>query len=185
MAQLTPQQRNYIRKRTKFEEPDPSELSGELNIVPFLDITVNLIMFLLMSVAAIAFFTQISSSLPNYGRGRATRPGQTEEKSLNLNLFITDKGVTVTGSSGKLQPGCDTVTSGQTVTVPRAGGEYDWEGLATCLKKVKSQFQDETEVTIAADPEVAYEVLVGAMDTVRNDGGDELFPDILLSAGVR
>ena len=185
MAQLTPQQRNYIRKRTKYTEPDPSEMAGELNIIPFLDITVNLIMFLLMSVAAIAFFTQISSSLPNYGRGRASAPGQTEEKSLNLNLFITDKGVTVTGSSGKLQQGCDTVTSGSAVTVPQVGNDFDWAGLTECLKKVKSQFPDETEVTIAADPEVLYESLVGAMDASRSDGPTELFPDILLSAGVR
>ncbi|HJK99611.1 MAG TPA: biopolymer transporter ExbD [Polyangiaceae bacterium LLY-WYZ-14_1] len=184
MAKLTAQQRNYIRKRTKFEEPDPSEMSSELNIIPFLDITVNLIMFLLMSVAAIAFFTQITSSLPNYGSG-ARRSGSTAEKSLNLNLFITDRGVTVTGSSGKLQPGCETVTSGQSVTVPLREGAYDWNGLSECLKKVKSQFQDETEVTIAADPEIPYEVLVGAMDASRNDGDQELFPDILLSAGVR
>ena len=47
MPNLSPQQRAYIRRRTRVHEPDPSELSSELNIIPFLDIVVNLIMFLL------------------------------------------------------------------------------------------------------------------------------------------
>ena len=53
MAKLTPQQRAYIRRRTKVHDPDPSEIAGELNIVPFLDIVVNLIMFLLATSEAV------------------------------------------------------------------------------------------------------------------------------------
>lgn len=183
MSELTPQQRLYIRKRTRFEEPDPSEMVGELNIIPFLDIVVNLIMFLLMTVAAIAFFTQITSTLPSYGRRIG---GQTtKEQSLNLNVFLTEKGVTVTGSQGKLMAGCEQVTAGAAVTVPRVDGDFDWPGLTTCLQQVKRTFPDETQVTLSADPEIVYENLVNAMDAVRYAGEDELFPDILLSAGVR
>jgi biopolymer transport protein ExbD len=49
---------------------------------------------------------------------------------------------------------------------------------------VKAQFEDETRVTLSADPEVPYDDLISAMDAVRGDE-DELFPDVLLSAGVR
>jgi len=49
---------------------------------------------------------------------------------------------------------------------------------------VKKQFEDETRVTLSADPEVPYEDLIGAMDAVRGDD-NELFPDVLLSAGIR
>ena len=34
------------------------------------------------------------------------------------------------------------------------------------------------------DPEVPYEDLIGAMDAVRGED-NELFPDVLLSAGIR
>ncbi len=63
-------------------------------------------------------------------------------------------------------------------------GEHDWKGLTTCVRRVKEQFEDETRVTLSADPEVPYEDLISAMDAVRGDD-DELFPDVLLSAGIR
>jgi len=49
---------------------------------------------------------------------------------------------------------------------------------------VKEQFEDETRVTLSADPEIPYEHLIAAMDAVRGED-DELFPDVLLSAGIR
>jgi biopolymer transport protein TolR len=103
VANLTPKQRAYIRKRTKHEEVDPSEAMGELNIIPFLDIVVNLIMFLLMTTTVVLTITQIDSQLPDYRRGVGGR-SPTPEASLNLNLTITDSGVIVTGSGGKLAP---------------------------------------------------------------------------------
>jgi biopolymer transport protein ExbD len=63
-------------------------------------------------------------------------------------------------------------------------GEHDWKALTTCVRRVKEQFADETRVTISADPEVPYEDLIAAMDAVRGADND-LFPDVLLSAGIR
>ena len=63
-------------------------------------------------------------------------------------------------------------------------GEQDWTGLTTCVRRVKDQFADETRVTLSADPEVPYEHLIAAMDAVRGEN-DDLFPDVLLSAGIR
>ncbi|MFW6050602.1 MAG: ExbD/TolR family protein [Myxococcota bacterium] len=184
MPKLSPQQRLYIRKRTKFEEPDPSEMQGELNIVPFLDITVNLIMFLLMLVAAIAFFAQLEARLPEYGGGGVGKRASDEPK-LNLSLTVVESGVVVTGSGGKLSPGCQNTATGRVITVPKKGGEYDWAGLTECVSRVKQEFPDETQVTVNADPIVHYEHVVHAMDAVRDSGEEELFPDVLLSAGVR
>lgn len=184
MPEITTQQRLYIRKRTKFEEPDPSEMVGELNIIPFLDITVNLIMFLLMLVAMIAFFAQLEARLPEYGRGGVGRRAA-EEPRLNLNLTITENGIIVAGSGGKLAPGCQSTTTGRILTVAKQGGEYDWDALTKCVSTVKQEFPEETQVTISADPVVHYEYLVRTMDSVRAKGDEELFPDVLLSAGVR
>ena len=64
-------------------------------------------------------------------------------------------------------------------------GEQDWIGLTNCVSRVKQQFEDETRVTLSADPEVPYEHLVAAMDAVRGTKDKLLFPDVLLSAGIR
>src|SRR5690349_15017529 len=96
-ARLTARQRRYLRKHTHERELDPSETSEELNIVPFLDIVVNLIMFLLMTLAAVAFFSQIQSNLPTYRTGRSSS-GSSEQQPLNLNLTITKSGLILAGS---------------------------------------------------------------------------------------
>lgn len=184
MPQLTPQQRQYIRKRAKFEEPDPSEVAGELNIVPYLDITVNLIMFLLMLVSTIAFFAQVSARLPEYGTGGVGSRASDKPK-LNLNLTIVGDGVIVAGSGGKLAPGCENTATGRVVTVPKRGNDYDWSALTDCVARVKKQFPDETQVTVSADPLIQFQYVLNAMDAVRSKGDEELFPDVLLSAGVR
>ena len=68
-ARLTPCQRAYVLKRVMIPDLDPSELSEELNIVPFLDIVVNIIMFLLMTLTTVAFFSQVEAALPQYRKG--------------------------------------------------------------------------------------------------------------------
>ena len=186
MPKLTPQQRNYIRKRTKYHEPDPSEIVGELNIIPFLDITVNLTMFLLIAASTVAFFSQVAAQLPEYRRGGVGSRGASSAEQLNLNVTVTENGVIVAGSGGKLAPGCETTAGGRVLTVPkRSNGEYDWEALTTCVARVKEQFPEETQVTVSADQLVEYRYLIGAMDAIRNRGADELFPQVMLSAGVR
>src|SRR5688500_19840485 len=116
---LTPAQRSYIRKKTKVADLDPSEMVGELNIVPFLDIVVNLIMFLLMTVVTVLAVTQIDSKLPDYRAGVGGRAAN-QEPSLNLNMTITANGLIVAASGGKLAPGCETVVGGRSLTVPMA-----------------------------------------------------------------
>ncbi|MEM9067246.1 MAG: biopolymer transporter ExbD [Myxococcota bacterium] len=199
MAKLTPSQRAYIKKRSKYEEPGPDELDEELNIVPFLDIVVNLIMFLLMVTSTIAFYAQVEASLPTYSRGGVGRRSA-DEQQLNLNVTVTDTGVIVSGAAGKLAPGCETTASGRVMTVPQQNGRYNWEALRACIAKVKREFPDEIKVTVSADPLVEYRNLINAMDAVRapdepdppcerdDDGlwsGDCYFPEVLLSAGVR
>lgn len=185
MAKLTASQRAYIKKRSAFHEPGPDEAAGELNIVPFLDIVVNLIMFLLILITTIGFYSQVEASLPSYSRGGVGRRAP-EEETLNLNVTVVDNGIIVAGTGGKLAPGCESLATGRVVTVPRNGAEYDWQALRECARKLKERFEEESKVTISADPMVEYRHLLAAMDAVRESNDEQpLFDEVLLSAGVR
>jgi biopolymer transport protein TolR len=185
-VKLSPRQRSYIRKRAHAGEVDASEIVGELNIIPFLDIVVNLIMFLLATSEFVLLISQIPSDLPHISRG-ATKSKQDVATPLNLNVTVTDAGVLVSGSGGKLSPGCVNLdpAGSRSVTVARKGASYDWPALTECVVKIKSQFADEDTVTVSADPQVQYEHVVAAMDAVRSKGDKELFPNVMVSVGIR
>ena len=184
MSQLTPAQRAYIRKRTKVHELDPSEMQGELNIVPLLDVMVNLIVILIMGSVAITFL-QINTDLPTTRRGVGGK--SSDEQGLKLQVTVVERGMIVTGSGGKLAPGCTTTTTGDVITVPTKGNAYDWAGLNACAATIKKQFEDETQVTVTAEPTVRYQNIIAAMDAMRETkkGEGDLFPEVLISAGVR
>lgn len=184
-VKLSARQRTYIRKKTTQGHVDPSETVGELNIVPFLDIVVNLIMFLLVTSEAVLLIAQIESNLPKIAKGRSKSKAEEVQTPLNLNVTVTDNGVIVSGSGGKLAPGCEGIDPGRAVTVARKGKVYDWPGLTDCVAKVKTKFEDEDTVTISADPQIHYEHVVAAMDAVRTKEQTELFPQVLVSVGVR
>ncbi|HJL17619.1 MAG TPA: biopolymer transporter ExbD [Sandaracinaceae bacterium LLY-WYZ-13_1] len=186
MPELTPQQRAYIRKRTAVHEPDPSEHMGELNIVPFLDIVVNIIIFLLATTEAVLAIAQLDAQLPQLGRRVGRQQLDDGSSSLNLSVTVTNAGVIVSGSGGKLAPGCADTQTGRVITVPQTSrGTFDWDGLTQCASRVKQEFPDETQVILSADPEIQFEAIVNAMDALRGEGPDPLFPDVMLSAGVR
>ncbi|RLB65817.1 MAG: biopolymer transporter ExbD, partial [Deltaproteobacteria bacterium] len=42
---LSPAQRSKIRRLARWKPPDPGEEAGELNIIPFLDIIMNIVVF--------------------------------------------------------------------------------------------------------------------------------------------
>jgi len=177
---LTPSQRQYIRRQTKQVDKDPSELGGELNIIPFLDIVVNLIMFLLVTVMSAVAVSQVAAQLPSYD-GRCTGTG-CGERGLNLSVTVTPAGMIVAGSGGILSPGCaDDGAAARGATVPT--GDYD--ALTACLRRVKERFPEEESVILSADPQIPYAELVRAMDASRGDADGALFPEVLISAGVR
>ncbi len=184
MPEFTPRQRAYIKKRSAVPHVDPSEEAGELNIIPFLDIVVNLIMFLLMTTASVLAVVQIETELPSYGGGGGVGGGEPEEK-LNLNITIVSEGVIVTGSGAKLAPGCENTAGGRVITVARKGDSYDWNSLTECVARVKKEYPNETQVIVSADPLIEYIHLVNAMDAVRKKDDQELFSEVLISGGVR
>ena len=70
---------------------------------------------------------------------------------------------------------------GSGVTVPKNGEDYDLKNLTACAKRLKNanaSFKEETQVTITANPGVEYKTVIDVMDSLRNDGEEELFPEV-------
>jgi len=183
MPTLTPQQRAFVRRRTRRADPDPSEGSGELNVVPFLDIVVNLILFLLVTTTTVLAISQVEAQLPGYDA--PCRGGQCPEDSLELSVHLTSGGIVVAGSGGQVAEGCRETAAGGGTTLPSTATGYDFSALRSCAARIKDAHPAEDEVIVGADPTVPYEDVVGAMDALRNDGSRPLFPEVMLSAGVR
>jgi hypothetical protein len=175
-APLSAAQRSRIRRLSQPREPDPGEEAGEIQLVPYLDIITNVMMFVLASIS-VTFVASIDTTPPSIGGGKVrVDPSQ---KALNLSAFITSQGVSLKTSSGNVSTGCQDVGAG--ITVPKAGEEYDYKALTACAKRLKnarSEFKEETQVTITANPGIEYQTVIGVMDALRGDGEEELFPEV-------
>jgi biopolymer transport protein ExbD len=177
-VKLSAAQRSKIRRLSTPKELSPDEEGGELNIVPFLDIITNVLMFVLATVS-VTFTATIDTFPPkaNVGGGRALAP-----EGLGLTVIIVPDGFSVKARGGNIAPGCKDVGSGLAVS-KMPSGDYDYDALNKCvagLKRSSDKYADETSVTISANPNITYQAVIGTMDAVRkaNDNGDALFPDV-------
>lgn len=174
--------RAKMRKMVENHEEEEME-NGELNLVPFLDIVVNVIMFLMMTTTFAAAMANINVSAPTVSGVAPSGEKPVEEKQdLNLTVSISDKGYTIAASGAVLY---ENDIPGRVPTIPKSGPNYNQAGLTAKMKQIKDQFQDETKVIINANPEITYETVVAAMDAIRSDGAKSLFPDVVLAAGVQ
>ena len=161
---LSAAQRSKIRRLSAPKELAPDEEGGELNIVPFLDIVTNVLMFVLATVS-VTFTATIDTFPPR--AGGAGRPPTTP--TLGLTILVVPDGFSLKARGGNVAPGCNDMGPG--LAVPRAsGGAYDYAALATCaarLRGAKPEFETDDSVIVTANPEVTFESLVAALDAVR------------------
>lgn len=168
--QLSPAQHAAIRRLSQPAERSPAD-DGELNVVPFLDIVTNVLLFVLATLPAV-FTSTIPASLPSTnGRGEAPL--------LGLTVALTREGVSVKTAGGNLAPGCDAVGEGVTIA-PGDGAMQKLRACATRLKATEAG-RGERTVRLVAEPDVDYQAVVRATDALREtDGGEPLFPDVLI-----
>jgi biopolymer transport protein TolR len=173
-----------MRRRIREEEH-----TGELNIVPYLDVVVNLVMFMLLSMTGLIALGVLNVSAPKLG-GEAAAAGENQPKLL-LTVAVAKQGFYVAGAGGVLgqEPASPSATRPPTIPL-RPDGKYDFAALTAQMKKIKDQFPNETAVILSADPEILYDDLVQTMDACREttvtrpDGSTErrpLFFDVSLS----
>jgi biopolymer transport protein ExbD len=165
-----------IRRLSQPKELAPDEEGGELNIVPFLDIIVNILIFVLATVA-VTFTSTIETTPPSSGGGVRSN---IESKALNLTVLVVTDGFSIKASGGNVAPGCTGTGSG--LAIPKKGAQYDYPTLTACaarLKKGSPDFADETQVTVTANSDVPYQTIISVIDAVRSGPkGETLFPDV-------
>jgi biopolymer transport protein ExbD len=174
---LSAAQRGKIRRLAAPVEGGPDEESaGEINVVPFLDIITNVLMFVLATVA-ITFTATIDTQQARPGPRPPSAP------ALGLTVVVVSDGFAVKARGGNVAPGCSEAGAG--LAVPKRDGAFDYDALKRCVSKLKASapaFANENGVTITANPNVPYDVVVATMDAVRSstDGAD-LFPEVSLA----
>ncbi len=167
------------------------EETGELNIVPYLDVVVNLVMFMLLSMTGLVTLGVLNVSAPKIG-GDATAAAAAEgAPRLLLTVAIGKQGFFVAGAGGVLGADAAGAAQERPPTIPLApGGGYDYPALTRQLRTIKDRFPKETQLILSADGDVPYDVLVKTMDACREelvksaDGSTErrpLFYDVSLS----
>lgn len=185
---LTAAQRSKIRRLSAPKELAPDEEAGELNIVPFLDIIVNVLMFVLASIS-VTFTVSLMADAPKQGKGGVK--ASVQEESLNLTVIVASDGYFIKGRAASVGPGCSGAGAG--VTIPRVsatGNEsfdakrYDADGLKKCVRKLKDEVPNadtEQQVMVTANPNVPFQEIVRVMDAVRSDEKGELFPNVVFT----
>jgi biopolymer transport protein TolR len=177
---LSAAQRSRVRRLSMARELSPDEEGGELNIVPFLDIITNVLMFVLATIS-VTFTTMIDTQPPRSNGSNVRPPGK---PTLSLNIIVIDKGFIVSAFGQRIGEGCQGPGSGVAVGMKTADGQtdYDFVGLTACAKRLKNQVPeaaDETSATITANASIPYQSIIGTCDAIRKaDDGQVLFPEI-------
>lgn len=172
----------FSRRKIK---PKEEEEGGELNIVPYLDILMNLIIFMLLSMAGLATFGMLNVNAPNYGAG-AGGGTENDKAALTLTVAVAKTGFFVAAAGGVL-PGQTEPSAAPgegAPTIPRkADGSYDYDALTAKMMEVKALFPGESKVIIAAEADTDYDSLVSTMDATRETADRKLlFPDVTLAS---
>ncbi|MBI2393779.1 MAG: biopolymer transporter ExbD [Deltaproteobacteria bacterium] len=185
---LTAAQRSKIRRLSQPKEIAPDEEAGELNIVPFLDIITNVLMFVLASIS-VTFTISLLADAPKQGKGGVAK---IQEESLNLTVIIASDGYFIKGRAASIAEGCNGIGGGRP-TVPRLpagptesfdGKKYDIAALQKCARKLKEEVTNadaEQQVMVTANPNVPFQEIVRVMDAVRKDDKGELFPNVVFT----
>jgi biopolymer transport protein ExbD len=133
-------------------------LDATLNVVPAIDLLACCISFLLFT----AVWTQVSRlQVAPIGTGA---PEEKAQKTLTVTLTVGQRGYVLATSAA---PPLEIPVAGKGAD---GAPQYDLKALAERLKKLKSDFPDQSAVTVAADDAVIYSDLVHTIDACIGAG---------------
>lgn len=164
-------------RRMKEHNEELEDEVGEINLVPYMDIVTNIIIFLLASVVNQVALGNVNVSVPTLASGGgASSEDKPEKPPLNLTVTVGATGFTIAASGGVLP-----------LIAKLPNGQYDYKQLTIKLHEIKSSPDnaDETKVNFNADANTSYDIVVATLDAMRQeDDGKVLFPDVAFSAGI-
>jgi len=177
----------FSRRKLKVREHDDV---GELNIVPYLDIMMNLIMFMLLSMTGLATFGILNVNAPSYGGPSSGVTDPADQPKLLLSVLISKKGFFIAGAGAVLgqevQPAVAAAGGVGEPTIPKTSdGKYDTAALNSKMQQIKTAFPSESKVIVGAEGDIPYETLIETMDAIRETRGADrkiLFADVTLAA---
>jgi biopolymer transport protein TolR len=212
-AQVRARARMAMKRREEQLQVEEME-GGEINLIPYLDIITNVVMFLLISVTGGLVLGSINSSLPEYSEASATDPSQnpTDEPPVQLVVAIGKSELQLFSLSG-----LEGTLAQPKIRIPakRAAQDYDFAKLNDAAAEIvkrrwgaKPMLRElegkpvcqvggapkpltdcrpakATEVYLMVDGDIPYSVVVAAMDALRETKeGTILFPGIIFSSGI-
>lgn len=153
--------RNSLRIR---RERRLGKMDMSLNLIPYMDLMVVLIPFLLTGVV-FSKLAVLDLKLPT--SSASALPAAEAREPFRLIVTIHQDAVTVRG------------TGLEVTRLPQQSSKYDLGGLSAMLQQVKSAHPQEKAVILLSEPDIPYESLVEVMDVCREGpSSQELFPDV-------
>lgn len=144
---------------------------SELNLVPYLDVIINLVMFMLLSMSGfVAYQTTNATFADGSPLNEAALPGQPPP---TLEVRLTSTGFDL-GLDGRALPpiGLD------------ASHHHDFAALAAEAARVKAAFPLASNVKLGAERAVSYDLIVQTMDAVRGSVTSPLFPSVAIGTPI-
>ncbi len=178
---FTQSQRAYIRRKSRLKPITPDEEGGELNVIPFLDMIINVMMFVLATITTV-FTAMITIPAPRATSGPSHGPEDPDE--ITLTVKVVRDGYIVGAPGGFLQPNCTDVAQA-TLTVALIAGNHDGPGLTRCLVNARNnppwrtQLQTRRNIQVAVNGDVPYHVLITTLDAIRETrpGAGDMFTE--------
>ncbi len=133
--------------------------TAELNITAFMNLMVILVPFLLIT-AVFSRLAILELNLP----GSSTEPVDPQDQVFQLEVVVRSDKIEVADRN-----------QGLLGVYPNSDDGYDFDAVAEKLVQLKERYPDKTDASILLEQDIAYDVLVQIMDTVRV--ADELSED--------
>ena len=140
-------------------------LDAELNLVPFIDLLVCCICFLLIT----AVWTKMARINVNQKGTKSPHaivepPDTPPIPKLKVAILIGEEGHTITAGPQRL-------------VIDKRGSDYDYEALGERLKEIQELEQEKDVLRVMVEDGIAYQYIVRTMDIAIAEG----FPDIRMS----
>ena len=158
----------------------------DLNLIPLMNLFVTMIPLLLLT-AAFYHIGMVSVSVPTQSDEESdVASGKT---SVTVNVRISNKGLSLTASSGTLD---EMTLKGLDAFIPKVGKTHNFKKLTQVLERIKRRYEESDTIMVVPDKSTDYQTMIATMDAARNmevrTGGKKrkipLFPVVVVSSIV-